>query len=96
MSFGESVASHLCQLKLTCAIYADVIALLRPKDLIRLHALNLTEYDAVLYVDTDVQIVGDIQPLLRCAASGEFMMTEGSGAPMNAGFMVRNTNPPAI
>ena len=58
-----------------------------PKDLIRLHALKLTEYHAIMYVDMDVQIIGDIRPVLQCAASGEFMMTEGSGAPMNAGFM---------
>ena len=71
----------------------DVRRIQRPKDLIRLHALNLTEYDAVMYVDSDVQIIGDIQPLLRCAASGEFMMTEGSGAPMNAGFMALKPEP---
>ena len=47
------------------------------KDLIRLHAFNLIEYAAVAYFDFDVTLVGDVLPLLQCAATGEFMMTEG-------------------
>jgi hypothetical protein len=58
-----------------------------PTDLMRLHVFNQTQYDAVIYYDGDVQIMGDIMPLFRCAATGEFMMTEGAGAPLNAGFM---------
>jgi hypothetical protein len=45
------------------------------------------------YIDTDISIVGNIEPLLRCASSGEFMMTEGSGCPMNAGFMALKPDP---
>lgn len=58
-----------------------------PTDLMRLHVFNLTDYDAVIYYDGDVQIVGNIMPVFQCAASGEFMMTEGAGAMLNAGFM---------
>ena len=45
-------------------------------DLVRLHALSLTEYAAVVYFDMDVVIVGDIMPMFRCAATGEFIMSE--------------------
>jgi hypothetical protein len=58
------------------------------KDLIRLHAFNLLEYAAVVYFDFDVTLVGDVRPLLQCAATGEFLMTEGSFmSPLNAGMM---------
>jgi len=58
------------------------------KDLIRLHAFSLLEYAAVAYFDFDVTLVGDLLPLLQCAATGEFMMTEGSFmSPLNAGMM---------
>ena len=59
------------------------------KDLIRLHVFNMTEYDAVAYLDFDVHITGDILPIFDCAASGEFMMAQGLVAPLNAGIMVR-------
>lgn len=36
------------------------------KDLIRLHAFSLVQYDAVVYFDTDVILVDDIMPLFRC------------------------------
>lgn len=65
-----------------------------PKDLIRLHVFNLSRaYDAVLYYDTDVTIMGDIMPVLRCASTGEFMMTEGAASPLNAGFMALKPDP---
>ena len=59
------------------------------KDLIRLHVFNMTDYDAVAYIDFDVHITGDIIPILDCAASGEFLMGQGLVAPLNAGVMVR-------
>jgi alpha-N-acetylglucosamine transferase len=48
-----------------------------PTDLMRIHAFGLTEYEAVLYFDGDVVVVNDISSLLACAASGNFLMTEG-------------------
>ena len=62
------------------------------KDLIRLHVFNMTAYDAVAYIDTDISIVGDVMPLLDCAATGEFMMTQGLHAPLNAGVMALRPN----
>lgn len=62
------------------------------KDLIRLHVFNMTNYDAVVYIDTDINIVGDVVPLLECAATGEFMMTQGLHAPLNAGVMALKPN----
>ncbi len=38
-----------------------------PGEFIRLHLWNLTEYDAILYIDHDMTIVGDITPLLMCS-----------------------------
>jgi hypothetical protein len=62
------------------------------KDLIRLHVFNMVEYDAVAYLDTDINIVGDVLPVLDCAASGEFIMAQGLVAPLNAGVMVLKPN----
>lgn len=52
----------------------------------------MTNYDAVVYIDTDINIVGDVVPLLECAATGEFMMTQGLHAPLNAGVMALKPN----
>eukprot|EP00729_Bicosta_minor_P019626 gene19625-29431_t len=41
----------------------------------------------------DVVIVGDIMPMFKCAATGEFIMSEGSGAPLNLGFIALKPNP---
>ena len=35
-------------------------------------------YDAIAYYDNDVEIQGDITPVLRCAASGKFLSTNGA------------------
>ena len=43
-------------------------------------------YDAIAYYDNDVEIQGDITPILRCAASGKFLSTNGPLAPLNLGF----------
>ncbi|CAE7365376.1 unnamed protein product [Symbiodinium natans] len=57
------------------------------KDFIRLHALGLEEYDAVAYFDNDIEFQGDITPLLRCAAGGHFLTTNGGiGEALNVGF----------
>ncbi|CAJ1426120.1 unnamed protein product, partial [Effrenium voratum] len=57
------------------------------QDFIRLHVLGMEGYDAVAYYDTDVEFQGDITPVLRCAASGKFLSTNGGlGEPLNVGF----------
>lgn len=56
-------------------------------DLLRLHAMHLTEYDAIAYFDFDVTLQGDVVPLLDCAATGEILMTEGAVSPLNIGMM---------
>lgn len=61
-----------------------------PKDFIRLHALALDQYDAVLYYDSDVELRADVTPLLRCAATGRLLTTTGANVPLNMGtFAVR-------
>lgn len=57
------------------------------QDFIRLHVLGMEGYDAVAYYDTDIEFQGDITPVLRCAASGKFLSTNGGvGEPLNVGF----------
>lgn len=57
------------------------------KDLIRLHALGLDDYDAVAYFDNDIEFQGDILPILRCASAGNFLTTNGGlGEALNVGF----------
>eukprot|EP00440_Ansanella_granifera_P064116 gb/GFBE01069509.1/.p1 GENE.gb/GFBE01069509.1/~~gb/GFBE01069509.1/.p1 ORF type:complete len:355 (+),score=87.50 gb/GFBE01069509.1/:1-1065(+) len=57
------------------------------QDFIRLHVLGLEGYDAVAYYDTDVEFQGDITPVMRCAASGKFLTTNGGiGETLNVGF----------
>mmetsp|Transcript_88283 Transcript_88283/g.250192 ORF Transcript_88283/g.250192 Transcript_88283/m.250192 type:complete len:351 (+) Transcript_88283:58-1110(+) len=64
-----------------------------PRDLMRLHLFGLTDYDAVAYYDTDVEIQGDVLPMLRCAASGQILTTTGSDAPINGGFIAARPDP---
>eukprot|EP00434_Breviolum_minutum_P008893 symbB.v1.2.007841.t1/scaffold486.1/size197656/3 len=57
------------------------------QDFIRLHVLGMEGYDAIAYYDTDIEFQGDITPVLRCAASGKFLSTNGGvGEPLNVGF----------
>lgn len=44
------------------------------------HIVPPRGYDAIAYYDTDIEFQGDITPVLRCAASGKFLSTNG-GAP---------------
>merc|ERR1712087_349384 len=52
------------------------------KEFIKLNAMSLTEYDAVLFYDTDVEmrssVEGPLFPLFDCAASGYFLTTPAS------------------
>lgn len=58
-----------------------------PQDLMRLHALALDDYDAVVFYDQDVEFQGDMTPVLKCAARGYFISASGGvGEPFNVGF----------
>jgi len=58
-----------------------------PQDLIRLHVLGLEGYDAVAYYDNDIEFQQDVTPVLRCAATGRMLTTNGGvGEPLNVGF----------
>ncbi|CAK9008063.1 Uncharacterized protein SCF082_LOCUS9704 [Durusdinium trenchii] len=58
------------------------------QDLIRLHTVGLEGYDAVAYYDADCEFQGDILPVLRCAATGKFLSTNGGvGEALNIGFI---------
>eukprot|EP00440_Ansanella_granifera_P071256 gb/GFBE01077338.1/.p1 GENE.gb/GFBE01077338.1/~~gb/GFBE01077338.1/.p1 ORF type:complete len:345 (+),score=82.47 gb/GFBE01077338.1/:1-1035(+) len=57
------------------------------QDFIRLHILGIEGYDAIAYYDTDIEFQGDITPVLKCAASGKFLTTNGGmGEALNVGF----------
>eukprot|EP00434_Breviolum_minutum_P025349 symbB.v1.2.022398.t2/scaffold1985.1/size93608/7 len=44
-------------------------------------------YDAVAYFDNDIEVQGDITPVLRCASTGNFLTTNGGlGEALNVGF----------
>jgi len=66
--------------------YQEAEAPLARQDFVRLHLLGMERYDAIAYYDNDVEIQGDITPVLRCAASGKFLSTNGPLAPLNLGF----------
>jgi len=57
-----------------------------PQDLLKLHAFNLTDYDAVIFFDNDVQVQGSMMPAFRCASKGYFLSTSGTQSPLNIGF----------
>lgn len=63
-------------------------------DLVRLHALSVDDYDAVAYYDTDIEFQGDVTPVLRCAARGRFLSTNGGmGEALNVGFFATKPSP---
>ena len=55
------------------------------REFMKLHAFSLTEYAAVLYLDLDVLVTGDVSPLLDCAANGTHVFTPGVTSMLNAG-----------
>eukprot|EP00040_Diaphanoeca_grandis_P033076 m.201734 g.201734 ORF g.201734 m.201734 type:complete len:480 (-) comp32804_c7_seq4:36-1475(-) len=63
------------------------------KDLIRLHAFALTNYDAVVVYDSDVLIQGDITPVLKCAAQNVMLSSTGPLSPLNLGFFAVRPDP---
>merc|ERR1719230_1675677 len=52
----------------------------------KLNAMSLTEYDAVVNLDTDMSVVGSIKPLFDCAAEGRFLTARGSMSGTNGGM----------
>jgi len=64
------------------------------QDLVRLHALAVDGYDAVAYYDTDIEFQGDVTPVLRCAATGRLLTTNGGmGEALNVGFFAMKPSP---
>lgn len=58
-----------------------------PQDLVRLHVLGMTEYDAAAFYDQDVEFQGDVTDALLCASTGKFISASGGvGEPLNVGF----------
>ncbi|CAJ1454677.1 unnamed protein product [Effrenium voratum] len=55
------------------------------REYIRLHAMNLDEYDVIVYLDTDVRIVGDLAPAFNCGQQ-MFLATGSLIAPLDGGF----------
>eukprot|EP00040_Diaphanoeca_grandis_P027886 m.159726 g.159726 ORF g.159726 m.159726 type:complete len:544 (+) comp31152_c0_seq2:208-1839(+) len=56
-------------------------------DLIRLNAFRLTQYKAVVVIDTDVTIIGDVTPLFQCAAQNKIITASGNLSPLNLGVI---------
>jgi len=64
------------------------------QDLVRLHALAVDGYDAVAFYDSDIEFQGDVTPVLRCAARGRFLTTNGGmGEALNVGFFATKPSP---
>lgn len=43
--------------------------------------MNLDEYDVIVYLDTDVRIVGDLAPAFNCGSSAAFALVwQGSAS----------------
>ena len=38
-----------------------------PSEFIRIHLWNMTEYEALIYLDHDMVVLGDVAPLLQCS-----------------------------
>jgi len=62
------------------------------QDFVRLNALTLTEYDAVLVLDSDVHFYGDVRPILRCASRNFMLTTSGPMSPLNLGVWAFKPN----
>lgn len=56
------------------------------REYMRMHLFGLTDYDAAIYVDTDMEVRGDLRPLFDCAASGLFLNARDVFAAVNSGF----------
>eukprot|EP00041_Stephanoeca_diplocostata_P031983 m.1011390 g.1011390 ORF g.1011390 m.1011390 type:complete len:697 (-) comp24062_c0_seq11:3705-5795(-) len=55
------------------------------QDFVRLNALRLIEYDAVVVLDSDELVNGDVLPLLKCAARNYMLTASGPMSPVNLG-----------
>jgi len=50
-------------------------------------------YDAVAYYDNDIEFQGDVTPVFKCAAAGNFLTTNGGmGEALNVGFFALRPN----
>ncbi|CAD7922148.1 unnamed protein product [Amoebophrya sp. A25] len=58
------------------------------QDLVRLHALALTDYHAIAYYDSDVELRGSYTDLFHCVDGMDVVLTTtgGIGEPLNVGF----------
>lgn len=56
------------------------------REYMRMQVFGLTQYDAAIYVDTDIEVLGDMRPLFDCAASGFFLCARDKFAAVNSGF----------
>lgn len=56
------------------------------REFMKLHAMALEDYDAVVNLDTDMTVVGSLKPLFDCAASGRFLTARGSISGVNGGM----------
>jgi len=58
------------------------------REFMKLHAIGLEDYDAVVNLDTDFSVHGSLRPLFDCAASGRFLTARGSISGVNGGMFV--------
>jgi len=56
------------------------------REFMKLNAMGLEDYDAVVNLDTDFSIIGSLRPLFDCAASGRFLTARGSISGVNGGM----------
>ena len=47
----------------------------------------MTDYDLVVYLDSDVRVVAEVDPLLECAAPFSLLATAATSSPLNAGVL---------
>merc|ERR1719160_2302800 len=58
----------------------------------KLHAISLTQYDAVILLDNDVSVRGSLKSLWDCAASGKLLTTRGTWSNVNGAFLAVKPN----
>lgn len=59
------------------------------REFMKLHATGMDQYDAVINLDNDVDMVGPVgrlRHLFDCIASGMLLTTRGQASPVNGGF----------
>ena len=56
------------------------------REFMKLNAISLTEYDAVINLDSDMKVRGDLRPLFDCAASGYMLTARSRRCSVSGGF----------